>query len=130
MTVAALFVARACRWHLHLPIDARSQNQLHSKGGGRWAYRAHAKAIVAALGIARHIPRAAIKRRVTLTRIWGKRQRAFDRGNLIGGLKPVLDGLRDVGLIVDDSAKWCEDHYSQRGPEAQSGIGITIEELE
>lgn len=37
----------------------------------------------------------------------------LDRGNFIGGCKPVLDALRDELVIHDDSEQWLEDQYVQ-----------------
>jgi Holliday junction resolvase RusA-like endonuclease len=41
------------------------------------------------------------------------RTRLLDRGNLVGGAKPVLDALKHFGLIRDDSPKWIEDIVRQ-----------------
>lgn len=54
---------------------------------------------VQAGGINGHHP---LHARVTVTRI-GKR--SLDHDNFIGGLKPLLDGLKDHGLIMDDDAQ-------------------------
>jgi hypothetical protein len=34
------------------------------------------------------------------------RRRLLDDDNAVGSLKPVIDGLRDSGLIYDDSKRW------------------------
>jgi hypothetical protein len=39
--------------------------------------------------------------------------RTLDYGNLVGGCKPLLDAMKQNGLIVDDSPKWIEDEYFQ-----------------
>jgi len=36
------------------------------------------------------------------------RKRRFDFDNHVGGLKPLLDALQDVGLIWDDGEKWID----------------------
>ena len=36
------------------------------------------------------------------------RKRPLDPDNLTGSLKPVLDGMKNLGLIVDDSKEWIE----------------------
>lgn len=76
----------------------------------------------------RRIPTATGRRRVTLTRLYSGRQRAFDRGNLVGGCKMILDAMVRESLIVDDKAEYLEDHYAQRRS-ATSGIVVLIEEL-
>ena len=51
------------------------------------------------------------RRRVTVTRIGPK---LLDHDNLYGGAKTLLDAMRDIGLLVDDSPKHCEPVYFQR----------------
>lgn len=36
-----------------------------------------------------------------------------DRINHAAGCKPVLDGLKKLGYLKDDSIKWCDDTYEQ-----------------
>lgn len=46
-----------------------------------------------------------IKKKLTVHSYrWG----ILDRENFIGGLKPLIDALKKIGLIVDDNAKWLE----------------------
>ena len=49
-------------------------------------------------------------RNVTIDR-YGSR--ALDHDNLVGGAKPLLDALKKVGLIVDDSPAHVRVHYNQ-----------------
>jgi Holliday junction resolvase RusA-like endonuclease len=117
-------------WHLRLRMEAVSHNRIDRGGSGKWRYRAYAQLVSAEVqGAGYDVPKAKGKRRVTLTRVWARRQRRFDRINLAGGLKPVLDALVKHRLLVDDSEKWCEDHYEQRGPSPDPGIEVVIEEL-
>lgn len=41
------------------------------------------------------------------------RKRLLDKGNLVHGCKPILDTLKKIGVIYDDSPKWIEDIYLQ-----------------
>lgn len=103
--------------------------------------------IVAARGVGiplvkkgEHEPR----RRVELTRLWGKGQRAIDRNNLWGGSKMIVDMMcpprvfrrrarKDgpimsiprpgASLIIDDADQWCDLHCEQEA--AHSGIPST-----
>ena len=59
------------------------------------------------------IPDAIGRRRIHVVRQFGKGKRKFDRGNLIGGCKPLLDAMRACSFIVDDTVLMIEDHYSQ-----------------
>ena len=45
------------------------------------------------------------KRKVTII---SYRKRKFDFDNHVGGLKPMIDSLKDIGLIWDDGEKWIE----------------------
>jgi hypothetical protein len=76
------------------------------------------------------LPPAKRKRRVLITRHYGKGKRAFDRVNFMGGCKPLLDTLTNFGALYDDNELWCEDHYSQQ--KSNDGIDyvtVVIEEL-
>lgn len=128
----------AARWECRISVLAVSQNQLHAKGTNRWAYQKHKRALMTAMEAAWRTGDATTAcwlraskapRRVTITRYWAKGQRAYDRTNLAGGMKPLLDCLVELGLLVDDSEQWCKDYYRQQGPCDQPGIGVVIEEI-
>jgi hypothetical protein len=120
-------------WTIEVARDVPSQNVLASnKGASRWRYAKERDEWVRLLGLHRFIlliPKASILRRVTFLRTYSGRQKLRDRGNLIGGLKPVLDAMTLTGLIVDDSPKWCEDYYFQARVEKGGALTIKIEEL-
>jgi len=42
-----------------------------------------------------------------------KKQEFYDYDNLVGGCKPILDSLKTLGYIADDSTKWVTVIYSQ-----------------
>jgi hypothetical protein len=46
------------------------------------------------------------RQQARVTVFWGKGQRMFDDDNLAAGLKPLIDGMRDIGLIRNDSPRW------------------------
>lgn len=48
-----------------------------------------------------------------IIRRYSSHHTSLDRGNFIGGCKPLLDALRDEGVIFDDSERWLEDRYEQ-----------------
>lgn len=54
------------------------------------------------------------------------RKRLLDTDNLIGGFKGGRDALKRLGLIVDDSPKWCDFEYEQS---VGKSYPITIIEL-
>jgi hypothetical protein len=77
------------------------------------------------------LPPALKYRRVTITRLYGKGKRPFDRRNFAGGCKPLLDTLTNFGALYDDSELWCEDHYQQlKSPDGKDYVEVKIEEFE
>lgn len=63
------------------------------------------KEIIGAMCLSNRVPKATGKRTVGLTIYLGYRQRGCDPDNLWKG---VLDALKHAGMLIDDSAKWCE----------------------
>lgn len=67
--------------------------------------------------------------KVLITRIWGRGERAFDRDNLIGGCKSLVDAMNGL-LIEDDSPAKCSIIYSQvKGPAWEVEGGNTVVEV-
>ena len=120
-------------WSFHVPREIRSGNaRINNVGGSRWAYKAARQAWerdVLTLARVHRIPDANGRRRVTLTRIIGYRQRAFDRDNLAAGFKPVVDALVRGWLLVDDSEKHAELHFQQEKRDGVRGVLVLIEEV-
>lgn len=95
-----------------------SQNELRSNhGAARFRYKAERTWWERALrdrmteGV---VDCAKARRIVRLTRELTGRERPRDYGNLVGGLKPVLDAMVRVGVLVDDSEQWLTDIYEQQ----------------
>ena len=120
-------------WVIEIERDVPSQNVLASnKGASRWRYAKERNDWRLLLQMQRDeqsIPKATAKRRVTFLRTYSGHQKLRDLGNLIGGLKPVLDAMTLTGLIVDDSPTWLEDHYHQARVKDGACLTIQIEEL-
>jgi hypothetical protein len=117
------------RWEMLVPLPARSQNRIGNSGGRRFQYakiRDDFELAVLALSRALRIPRATKCRRVTFTRLYAKGGQLFDRGNLIGGLKPLLDALVRRDLLIDDSEKWVEDYYAQQLSDDPRRVGVLV----
>lgn len=128
------------------PLICRSSNQLYMAGAAGDTARKRAainrrkytKArdvafrALHALRLLHKIPRATGKRRIVWTRILGHGEQLFDRNNLIGGLKPVIDAAIAAGLLVDDSEEFYDDDYRQDASRPLHGpqIHLRIEELE
>ncbi len=67
---------------------------------------------------------------MTISRLYGKGKRPFDRVNFAAGQKPLLDVITNFGAIYDDSALWVQDNYRQdKSPDGNDYIEILIEEL-
>ena len=125
--------ARVLRsWTLRPPFEVESLNAHRVNAGhGRWAYAKVRKAWLQALIVearATSCPEATGMRRVTITRVYSGRQRAYDGDNLRGGCKPLVDAMVLAGLLVDDDAANAQVHYAQERGE-QSSTRILVEEL-
>lgn len=122
------------RWERFFPRQPPSQNEIGKSVGARKVYKHERDAWtweMRAWRLSAGGPTAASGvRRIFFERLYTGRQQARDLGNLIGGMKPVLDAVKLEGLIVDDAPKWLIDAYSQRRDELRSGLLVTLEELE
>ncbi len=72
------------------------------------------------------------KRRVTITREYGGRQRERDKDNLSGGMKPLVDAMVSERLLADDNPTHAEIHYQQVRIEKprRPGLRFQLEILE
>jgi hypothetical protein len=118
-------------WTLRIASYAPTQNSLGGNTKDGRKYRGWRKRWETEFGTwLATLPPAKRRRRVTITREFGKGKRAFDRVNFMGGCKPLLDTLTNFGALYDDSELWCEDHYAQR--KSEDGIDyvtVLVEEL-
>ena len=152
------------RWELHPPIDLKSKNRSELNRGGRARFGMYARerdgyartlrtvalqARVAPLALFApgHViasPPAAAPvpfRRVTVVRLMGTRQRAFDDDGFIGGAAAFRDACQreryhrgryvpGAGLVWDDSATWSEWHYEQRkSDDGRPGVLVVVEDV-
>lgn len=62
-----------------------------------------------------------------ITVFWGKGQRMFDDDNLAAGLKPLIDGMRDIALIRNDSPRWFRLIADQKRDPERPRMEIEIE---
>lgn len=119
-------------WTFHIPLEPPSQNTVAGNHGStRWRYAKLRDEFVAWMqqGKANEgIPTATKRRRVLITRQYGSRGKRRDRGNLIGGCKPLLDAMTIAGLITDDKEEGVDDHYGQERAKT-AGAVITVQEL-
>lgn len=120
------------RWELAIARTVHSLNAHRGNyGGTRWAYRRDRDEWQLAFKVARinaRIPTATGKRRVTMTRLYSGRERAFDVDNLAGGMKLVVDAMVREGLLLGDDPARAELHHNQNRA-ATSGLAVVIEEL-
>lgn len=117
-------------WTIVLELVFPSLNQLKGNTKVGYAYRRWRREFEGAL--ANHgLPTATCPRRVTVTRWYGKRKRAYDTANLSGGSKPLMDTLVNYGILYDDSPTWLEVHFHQRpSPDGVDRIELLIEEFQ
>lgn len=75
------------------------------------------------------IPKATQKRRLTITRFVTSERYRLDRGNLVGGCKPLLDAAVKAQLIRDDREGDLDDHYHQAIDPRDSRVEIIVEDI-
>jgi hypothetical protein len=68
------------------------------------------------------------KRRLTITRYVRNERYRLDRGNFVGGCKPLLDAAIRQRLIKDDREEWLDDVYHQAI--GQERTEILVEDIE
>ena len=124
-------------WDARIKKSSPSGNSIGSSGKGRngWKYRQERKACATVKvwwgDYGRYPSQATKRRRLWITRQWGKGKRAYDMDNLAWGLKPLIDEIKVQGWIKEDSPKWVERIYKQeKSPDGIDRIIIRIEELE
>ena len=67
-------------------------------------------------------------RRLFIERNFTGKCKPYDRGNLVGGAKPILDVLVERELLVDDSEKYVLDYYFQVRSDKNATV-IFLEDL-
>lgn len=157
------------RWTFTLPIDLSSANLRIVNGKDRVAGAKYRRARDHAadmcfwrakqLGMALHLfpgadlaldDSARTRRRVTIVRLMGKRQRAFDDDGMVAACKGLRDAMQrprtygkrvgahvvqvpiaGAGIVWDDSAKWSEWRYAQeRSADGRPGVRVEVENIE
>lgn len=116
------------RFTFSVPRRVTSQNGGGSnKGAGMFAYKRERSAWIRDLTTlvkAGVVDQAGCRRVVRIYREYTGRCREMDYGNLVGGLKPVVDAMqreiggkrqaiKGAGIIVDDSSQWFIGVYEQ-----------------
>jgi hypothetical protein len=111
-----------------LVIDDWQPHRLNRLLGCHYGTRSRRKRfdreVVALEALSRRIPPASDCRRVDVTVTLAPRQRAGDPD---GWWKSLLDALVAAGLLVDDSARWCElgEVRFERGRKRRTTITLT-----
>lgn len=122
-------------WTFRIDKEVKSMNRAASNKGSRWSmaqYSKERKEWTSWMMLAKmnhRIPETLRKRRLLLTRVYGYRQRPYDLGNLIGGLKPALDAMVNVGILKNDTPEYLEDHYNQIKDDAKPGLLVLLEDI-
>ena len=120
---------------LSLDCSFPSQNEIgaNAKGTAGYKYRRTKVRIRKALIMASHGQNglaAEGARRITLTRFYAKRKRLYDRANLVGGGKPLVDLLVECGILKNDNAVWFEGVFHQLpSPTGKDMTQIEIEDF-
>lgn len=136
-------ICPSCSWDLEavvlwsadlvLPLTWPSQNTMGAihRGSAGWKYRRYRAAFEGCLRkYTKAVPKATKFRRAWLTRCWGRRKRAYDMGNLIGGGKALIDGMVTLGYLIDDSPEYFLGSYHQeKAVDGKDSIRIRLEEV-
>jgi hypothetical protein len=123
------------QWKFFVPKQLPTLNDhVVNFGSTRWRYARERDEWVSLLRGARDTHRISIadsglpvKRSLTVTRVYRKRQRELDYVNMVGGAKACLDAFVAVGLLYDDAPKYLEDRYEQRRMGAGESDGTWFE---
>ena len=101
-----------------------SLNKLHSN---RWAMLNWKKKFIKQLRNFEFLcPKQKVKKILVIKR-YGSR--IYDQDNFIGGLKPLIDAMKEKGIVYDDTEKWLQLKAEQvkcRRNEEKVEIFITI----
>lgn len=111
-----------------VPKLVKSMNKFK---GRHWSYYARIKkgwlsALALMLGRGDH--RNAFQH-VKITAYWDSTRNFLDDDNFRGGCKPVVDCLKNLGWIKDDSLKWVRVEYVQKikGDDGTTETGTRIQ---
>jgi hypothetical protein len=119
-------------WTFEIPREVRSLNAYAvNHGSARFAYkrdRSTWQMEFKVRRINRRVPIATAVRRVTITRVYSGRQREFDRDNLHGGAKVVVDALVREQLIIGDDWRGAMVFYDQVRGETSLTV-VLVEEM-
>jgi hypothetical protein len=119
-------------WLIRLEELTVSQNVLMRTYGNKHKYTAYVgrltKMFWAAM-VSGPIPKATTRRRLTITRYVRSERYRLDRGNFVGGCKPLLDAAVKAGLIRDDRENDLDDHYAQGYERDDERTEILVEDL-
>lgn len=126
-------VVAAARWELFVDYDSKSDNgRTVNAGSSRYAYKANRdlwswsfKLLLRESGV----PKATARRRLTITRVYGGKQKLRDSDNVPASYKPAVDALVRLGLLVDDNAAGVDGPYYKQERGDRPGSRFVIEEL-
>jgi len=107
-------------WKMEIPVSIQSLNrQSTNKGAARFVYGRMKRDFTMCLASDAvrqwgHKPQHGNRiANVKLTRLIGTRGRLMDYDNLVGGAKPLVDALKALGMVRDDSPSWIKVDYQQ-----------------
>ena len=112
---------------LKIPGKLPSNNKL---SGHVWARTNWCKKFMKELVPLTKLRRWKGRARVCVSRNMGPKERAYDVDNLYGGCKPLLDALKNMYYIEDDSNALLDLSMSQGRADDGPSITITISETE
>lgn len=120
---------RGFHWSKKHNLTKAWEERIATIGGGRlapWTLVTETRAVKTNRGFVLKERRRKERRRITITRVVGHRKfQSKDADNLRFSVKPILDSLKRLGLIYDDSRDWI-DHPEPTEEVSTDGTDYTV----
>ena len=98
---------------------------MHWSQRKRWKKAIEAHILAFGTGLIELEPKIDLK----ITRFYGYRKRAFDKDNLYGACKPLIDAIRDFKVIPDDTPNHINLYVDQeKSPDKSTFVRIHASE--
>jgi hypothetical protein len=117
-------------WELTLPDKIKSLNEIKSgfarhRDTLRWEQVLHAELYYQGIHSPTYPPRQ--KMRLTITQLLASGERAYDYDGLVGGSKGIVDAIKRLRHIRNDSPAHLESAYLQERVTGRGGTRIRLE---
>jgi hypothetical protein len=123
-------LATTATWELTLPDKIKSLNEIkhpmvRHKDTKRWETVIHAELLKAGIHSPTYPPRDKVK--VTITQVLAPGERRYDFDDLVGGAKGLVDALKRLRHLRNDSPDHLESAYTWERHAGRGGTRIRLE---